>query len=59
MRTLIGVVRTRRNQFDRVYAEDRQVADVLVEHLDRERVVGIHLGTISELMAAQLQARRG
>ncbi len=58
MRALIGVVRTRRYQFDRVRAEDRQVAYVLVVHLDRERIVRIHLGAVSELMAAQLQAGR-
>ena len=36
MRAVGGVVRTRRYQFDGVGSEDRQVADVLVPHGDRD-----------------------
>ena len=56
MRAVIGIIRARRDQFDRIGAEDREIADVLIEHLHRERVVGIHLRTVSQLMAAQTQA---
>ena len=53
------VVRARRNELDGVVAEDRQVADVLLPHRDGPAVVGVGLGPVAELMAAQRRRRRG
>ena len=39
-------------QFDGVRAEDRKFTDVLVPHLDGQRIVRIGLGSVAELMAA-------
>ena len=58
MRAVRIVVGTRRNQFDGVRAEHREVADILLPHRDGPAVVGVGLRPVSELMTAQLVLRR-
>ena len=53
MRAVGVVVGARRDQLDRVGAEDGQVADVLLPHRDGPAVVGVGLGPVAELMTAQ------
>ena len=53
VRAVGGVVRPGRNQLDRVRAEDREVADVLLPHRHVPRVVGVGFRPVAELMAAQ------
>ena len=57
MRAVGRVVGARRQQLDRVGAEDRQVADVLLPHRHRPGVVRIRLRAIAELMSAQAVLR--
>ena len=52
------VVGARRDQLDRVGAEDRQVADVLLPHRHVPRVVGVGLRPVAELVAAKGDLRR-
>ena len=47
------VVRAGRNQLDGIAAEDRQVAEVLLPDRQVPGVVGIGLGAVAELVAAQ------
>src|SRR5262245_27358598 len=58
MRTVGGVIGTRRNQLNGVRAKDGQVAYVLLPHRQRPAVVGIGLRAIAELMPAQRVFRR-
>ena len=53
VRAVFVVVGTRRNQLDGVSSEDSQVADVLLELRGRPAVVGIDLGPVTKLVAAQ------
>ncbi len=59
MRTVVGIVRARRNQFDGVGAEDHEIANVLLPHRYGPRVVGVGLRAVSELVAAYGDLRRG
>src|SRR5215472_10461039 len=51
MRAVIVVIRTGRNQFDRVVTEDRQFSNVLLPHRYIPCVVGVGLWAISKLLA--------
>ncbi len=53
MRAVGRIVGPRGKQFDRVGAEDGQVADVLFPHRHRPGVVGVGLRSISKLMPAE------
>src|SRR3954447_20607215 len=59
MRTVGLVIRARRNQFDGVRTEHREVANVLIPDWNVPRVVGIRLWAIAKLMAPQRVFRRG
>ena len=53
MRAIRHIVRPRRDEFDGIGSENRQVADVLIPYLNRPCVVGIRLRPIAELMSTQ------
>ncbi len=59
VRAVGGIVGTRRDEFDGVGAEDGQVADVAFPHGDAPAVVGVGLGAVAQLMAAQRILGRG
>ncbi len=59
MRTVRVVVGTRRNELDRIAAEDGQVADVLLPLGQVPGIVGIRFGPIAKLMTANRHGRRG
>ncbi len=59
MGAVVVVVRARRDQFDGVGAEDDEVANVLFPHRRGPGVVGVGLGAVAELMAADGNLRRG
>ena len=59
MRARKVVVGAWRQDLDRVGAEERELADVLIELLRAPGVVGIGLGAVAELGAAQPHARHG
>jgi hypothetical protein len=54
VRTVLIIIGTRRDQLNRVGPENDEIADVLLEHGGRPRVIGVHLGAIADLVAAQL-----
>ena len=58
MRAVGGIVGARRDQFDGVAAEDRQIADVLLEDGDGPGVIGVRFRAVAQLVAAQRVARR-
>ena len=57
MRAVGGIVRSGWDELNRVRAEDREIADVLLPHRHVPRVVGVGLRAIAELMAAQRDLR--
>ncbi len=59
VRAIGGIVGAGRNQLDGVGAEDGEVADVAFPHRDAPGVVGVGLGAVAQLMAAQRVFRRG
>ncbi len=59
VRAIGGIVGAGRNELDGVGAEDGEVADVAFPHRDAPGVVGIGLGAVAQLMAAQGVFGRG
>ena len=53
MRAVIVIIGSRRNQFDRIRAEHRQITVVLFPLLNIPSVVGIRLRAIPQLVSAQ------
>ncbi len=53
MRAIGKIVRARRNQFDRVGTEHRQIANVLIPCRNGPGIIGIGFRAIAKLMAAQ------
>jgi len=52
VRAVWQIVGARRHELDDIGAENRQVANVLVPHVDGPSVIGVGLGAISKLVAA-------
>ncbi len=59
VRAVGGIVGARRDQLDGVGAEDDEVANVLLPHGDGPAIVGVGLGAVAQLVAAQGVPGRG